>query len=189
MRLFLAVDPDEAARERLDALRTSLEQAAGEASSALRWVTAAVAHITLHFLGEVDRARLERLVAALGSAVPSMPFDVALGAPEVFPVSGPPRVVWMAVERGRTELAALHRETGARLEQAGFAVERRPYTPHLTLARVRDRRRAGPLAVRLRDGHAAPVGWRVDRATLFESDLSGRAPCYRSLHVIGLGSH
>jgi 2'-5' RNA ligase len=188
VRLFLAVDPDEAARARLEALRADLERAAGEAAAALRWVTASVAHITLHFLGEVESAAADRLVSALEVAVPAAPFEVALGAPEVFPASGPPRVVWLPAERGGAELAALHGVLGGRLREAGLVVEQRPFTPHLTLARVRDQRRARPLAARFRDLHPAPIHWRVDRATLFQSDLSGRSPQYRALHVIGLGS-
>jgi len=189
VRLFLAVDPDEAARAGLAALQAGLVRAAADSASALRWVAPAVAHITLHFLGEVATARVDGLVGALGPSASVAPFEIALGAPEVSPPSGPPRVLWMPVARGRAELAALHRELGERVRAAGLSVEARPFTPHLTVARVRDRRGARPLAARVGDVHAPPIRWRIDRATLFESDLSGRTPQYRARHVIGLGSH
>ena len=70
VRLFLAVSPDAPARLRIDALRADVERAAGDAAPALRWVAAAVAHLTVHFLGEVDSGRLPALVASLESAVP-----------------------------------------------------------------------------------------------------------------------
>ncbi|HKW03333.1 MAG TPA: 2'-5' RNA ligase family protein, partial [Vicinamibacterales bacterium] len=100
MRLFLAVSPDAPARARIDALHADVERAAGDAAPALRWVASAVAHLTVHFLGDVDSGRVPALVTALGSTAPISGFDLMLGAPEVSPRHGPPRVVWMPVTTG-----------------------------------------------------------------------------------------
>lgn len=190
MRLFLAVSPDAAARLRIDALRADVERAAGDAAPALRWVAAAVAHLTVHFLGEVDAERLPALVASLESAVPCAAADLMLGSPQVSPASGPPRVVWMPVTTGAGRLAEVHRTLGERLTREGITIERRPFTPHLTIARVRDReqRRARALGGRLRDLHVASIGWHVDHVTLFRSDLSGPTPRYEALHTITLAA-
>lgn len=188
MRLFLAVSPDAAARVRIDDLHAGVERAAGDAAPALRWVAAAVAHLTVHFLGEVDPGRVPALVASLESAVPFPAFDLTLGPPEVSPRSGPPRVVWMPVTTGAERLAEIHRTLGERIAREGIAMERRPFTPHLTIARVRDReqRRAQALGGRLRDLRLASIGWRVDHVTLFQSDLSGPTPRYQALHTVTL---
>ncbi|HKV99114.1 MAG TPA: 2'-5' RNA ligase family protein, partial [Vicinamibacterales bacterium] len=65
-----------------------------------------------------------------------------------------------------------------------------PFTPHLTIARVREReaRRARTLGARLGDLRAAAIGWRVDHVTLFRSDLSGPTPRYEALHTISLSA-
>jgi RNA 2',3'-cyclic 3'-phosphodiesterase len=188
VRLFLAVSPDAPARLRIDALRADVERAAGDAAPALRWVEAAVAHLTVHFLGEVDSGRLPVLVTSLESAVPGPAIDLTLGPPEVSPASGPPRVVWMPVTTGAERLAEVHRTLGERLAREGIAIERRPFRPHLTIARVRDReqRRARALGGRLRDLRLASIGWRVDHVTLFQSDLSGPTPRYEALHTVTL---
>lgn len=188
MRLFLAVSPDAPARLRIDALHADVERAIGDAAPALRWVAAAVAHLTVHFLGEVDPGRLRALVASLESAVPLPAFALGLGPPEVSPLSGPPRVVWMPVTTGADRLTEVHRTLGERIVREGIAVERRPFTPHLTIARVREREagRARALRGRLDDLRVAPIGWPVDHVTLFRSDLSGPTPRYEVLHTVTL---
>jgi 2'-5' RNA ligase len=188
VRLFLAVSPDGPARGRIDALHAELERAAGDAATALRWVASAAAHLTVQFLGEIDAARVPPLLTALDAVVPIDVFDLVLGSPEVSPASGPPRVVWMPVTTGAGPLTQVHRSLGERIARTGVAIESRPFNPHLTIARVRDReqRRARSLGGRLRDLRVEPIGWRVDHVTLFRSDLSGPAPKYEALHAVAL---
>lgn len=190
MRLFLAVSPDEAARNRIDALHIQVERTVGDAAPALRWVAPAVAHLTVHFLGEIETTRVAPLVAALESTVPVEAFDLTLGAPEVSPRKGPPRVIWMPVVSGVEPLTQVHRRLGERLARAGVPIEPRPFAPHLTIARVRERehRRSRLLGPRLHDLRVPSIGWRVDHVTLFRSDLSGPTPKYDALHTIVLGS-
>jgi 2'-5' RNA ligase len=128
------------------------------------------------------------VLAQLGETLPVAPFDVALGHLGVFPPHGPPRVFWVAVERGREALSAIHRELGRRLTAAGVAIETRPFSPHLTLARVRDgeQARARRVAGRLGGIEVAAIGWRVDRVTLYHSDLSGPAPRYDVVRHVAL---
>ena len=155
---------------------------------ALRVVAAASAHLTVHFLGEVEAARVPSLVIALESTVPIAAFDLALGAPEVSPLTGPPRVVWMPVTAGADPLTQVHHTLGERLTRAGVAIESRPFRPHLTIARVREReqRRARSLGARLPAVRAEAIGWRIDHVTLFRSDLSGPTPKYDAVHTIAL---
>ncbi len=190
MRLFLAVSPNAEARRQIHSTRMALERAAGEAASALRPVAADAAHLTVHFLGDIDAAKLAPLVAALGSSLSTDPFDLALGAPEVSPRSGPPRVVWMPVTTGGDRLAAAHAELGARLANVAIPLEARPFTPHLTLARVRDRERqlGRVLRERVPTVDADSIRWRVDHVTLFQSDLSGPSPRYIARHRVALGA-
>jgi RNA 2',3'-cyclic 3'-phosphodiesterase len=191
VRLFLAASPDARARRRLAAVHEELARSLGDAVAAVRWVTVAAAHLTVHFLGEVDASRVPQLIDALGDDLPVDPFDVALGPPEASPVRGLPRVVWMPVTAGREPLSRVHDALGARLLGAGRSIEARPFTPHLTIGRVRDRERdrASTLRARL-DGartEVSPIGWHVDRVTLFRSDLSGPSPVYDARHTIALG--
>lgn len=187
MRLFLAVEPSAAAREQLELLTADVRRALGDAADRLRWTPAANVHLTLHFLGEVDDGRLSGLRESLGSELAGSPFDTQVGALGTFPVGRPPHTLWVSLQAGGAMLGRLHGDLASRLREAGARVETRPFSPHMTLARVRDRERhraARRVAEGLAHVRVPPIGWRVDRVTLFRSDLSGSAPRYDALHEI-----
>ncbi len=188
MRLFLAVSPDPSARAQIERVHAMLARSLADAAAALRWVNSSVAHLTVHFLGEIDPALVAALISALDGSVPVGPFDLSLSGLEASPRSGPPRVVWIPVATGAEPLAAVHRTLAERITSVGIALEARPFTPHLTIARVRDqeRRHLRSLGARLREFRCNPIAWRVDHVTLFRSDLSGGMPKYESLHTIAL---
>jgi 2'-5' RNA ligase len=186
--VFVGLEPDAPARQQLTDVLRHLQARLGPLSAALRWNPAENVHLTLHFLGEVDAGRLSSLRTALGDPIPIAPFDLETGGLGTFPASGFPRVLWMAIAQGGDPAIRLHAELGTRLSQSGFAVETRPFSPHITLARVRERsqREAKGLAGALREVRIDPVRWRVDRATLFRSHLSSSAPKYEPLQHLRL---
>jgi RNA 2',3'-cyclic 3'-phosphodiesterase len=188
MRSFLAVSLDDPARSALAELLAGLERVAAGESSALRWSRAANIHLTLHFLGDVDPPREAALRVQLEAPLATPPFDITLGQLGTFPPARPPRVFWAAVDEGRDEMIAIHAELGRRLNAAGIALEGRPFTPHLTLARARDseQRRARKVAQRLTHVQVPRVRWRVDHVTLYHSDLSGPAPRYDAVQHVSL---
>ena len=148
-----------------------------------RWVPAVNLHITLWFLGEVEADRVPRICESV-----SVPFDVPrftlrAGGLGAFPSSGPPRVFWMGVTTGGESLAALHTRLASRLAPLGFEPERRAYSAHLTLARVRDVARGAAADVRrLLAGITAEAGsMEVSAATLFRSRVSSRGAAYEPL--------
>jgi 2'-5' RNA ligase len=88
------------------------------------------------------------------------------------------------------ELQALHRELERRLAALGFEIERRRFSPHLTVARVREH--GDGRVRRLRDALAGldvrPVGWSVGRVALIQSDLSGPRPRYTTIAHLDLAA-
>jgi 2'-5' RNA ligase len=188
MRVFLAIEPDTAALARLGHLADGVRVALGDAASALRWTPAANLHITLHFLGDLDPARLALMRDVIGDRLPGPPFEAATADLGTFPDRGPLRTLWVSIGAGREGVVAVHRELRERLLRAGTEVEERAFTPHLTLARARNRdSRPAPFILRRLSAVSAPsVSWRVDHATLFASDLSGPAPRYRAIQTVQL---
>lgn len=91
-------------------------------------------------------------MAAAAEAVAPSPAEAALDALGAFPSWDAPRVVWAGVGRGAAELCALEAALRPRLAAAGFPVENRPFVPHLTLGRVKDRRKGAAL-------RAAAASW------------------------------
>jgi 2'-5' RNA ligase len=132
MRLFTAIDlPPEVVR-RLDGLITGLRP-----SARLHWSPARNLHITTKFIGEWPEARLAELVQALGSLAPNEPIWIEVRGLGFFPNPRAPRVFWAGVH-APPNLAELARQTDRALHRLGVPLEPRPFSPHLTLARIKE---------------------------------------------------
>ncbi len=111
---------------------------------ALRWVDAAGIHLTLAFLGELDDDRLALAMEATQAAAHDFPtFDYRLTAPGIFGSPQQPRVIWMGIadqpvaQLHGSPLQRLHHTLNRELQRRNFETENRPFSPHLTLARVK----------------------------------------------------
>jgi len=172
MRLFFAAELPEQVRNLLGGLR--LAEAAD-----YRWVDPGLLHVTLAFLGQQPQARLEALEqvgrAAAGASQTGV---LKLGQGGSFGPRREPRVLWLGLDGDVDALLGLQTRLADALRGAGFNLDERPFSPHITLARRRDGvRSAGSPAwpPALRD--EAPT-FRLDHLTLVESRLSPRGPTY-----------
>jgi 2'-5' RNA ligase len=151
------------------------------------WVGRDNFHLTLKFLGDVDSARLEAIVAALGEAAAGCsPFDLAVGGLGAFPSPTRPRVLWVGLDAGAGEAARLAERVDQTLAGVGFARETRAFSPHVTLGRVREPRRQPGLAEFLRGGEFGRQ--HVDRLCLMQSTLSPRGARYTELAAVPLAT-
>ena len=143
----------------------------------------ATAHLTLRFLGEVPPERnhlLGRLLAGVGRE--SAPFLLRLEGVGAFPTPARPRVVWVGVTRGRSEVAELARRVQAALA-SDFGPSPEEFVPHLTLFRVRsvqDRVVAQELLAGARPA-PPPRDVLIDRLLLKESVLGPRGAVHRTI--------
>lgn len=159
LRLFVACEP---AGEVLDAIRAWQRRELGGRED-VRLNTAL--HITLCFLGGVERAHLETLVAAL-AGVRYRAFALSASEPLFLPQRGGKRVVALRVEDPSGGLASLQAAVSERLAATGlYEAERRTYHPHVTVARYR--RPGQPFS--LQNVNIAEFG--VDRFSLYSSLL------------------
>jgi RNA 2',3'-cyclic 3'-phosphodiesterase len=145
------------------------------------WIPADRMHLTIRFIGEVDDGKASMVRQALEEPLTVAPFRLTLCGAGTFPKSGTPRVVWLGVTEGREQLLCVERAINARLTPLGILEEDRAYSPHLTLARVRDP--AGLKSTRLLDGLTdRRIGTtHIDTITLFQSKLSPKGPTYTPL--------
>ncbi len=112
---------------------------AGAHAAILRPVRAEGIHLTLRFLGETTDEEMGRVATACATAAAAAgPFDVAFGPLGVFPNARRPRVVWVGLHEGVAPLLALHQRLEDALLSMQVVASRERYTPHVTLARVRD---------------------------------------------------
>jgi 2'-5' RNA ligase len=106
----------------------------------VRWTAPASIHLTLHFLGEVEAASLEPIREMMAaSAAAGRPFALDLAGVGCFPNVRRPRIVWVGISGDTPALVALQQDLGERLQAGiGFKPEERPYSPHLTIGRVKN---------------------------------------------------
>ncbi len=104
----------------------------------VRWVDPAGIHLTLAFLGELnDRQLAEAIQASITTAQHVQPFSYALTRLAIFGPPHQPRVLWMGIKEATMVLSRLHRALNHELTQRGFEIDDRPFSPHLTLARIK----------------------------------------------------
>ncbi|MDE2781120.1 MAG: RNA 2',3'-cyclic phosphodiesterase [Chloroflexota bacterium] len=185
VRVFVAIDLPEAAKE---TLRQAVADLQDNLQQGIHWVRPEGIHLTLKFLGDVSTARVGDIQAAMDKAAREFEpanFRLALSGLGVFPNPREPRVLWAGVSGDMEALEHLQGLTDGCLEDAGFARERRPFRPHLTLGRVRDqvapeqRRRIGQAIQQ-----ATPpqrVEWQVGEVHLIRSTLTPGGAIYDSI--------
>ena len=194
IRAFLAVELSGALRAELATVQQELRRRIGpEVKRGMRvtWPQPASIHLTLKFLGEIDEQRIEPLRAALGPLIGSrQAVSVPLERFGVFPHPQRPRVVWMGPseswEKGveAEQVGDLHRAIEQACEGFGYPRETRPFSPHLTLVRIKlgERQLGAALA---RDGmldHPRSSGSvAVESVVLMRSDLKPAGSVYTRL--------
>jgi len=150
--------------------------------SGVRWVRTANLHLTLRFLGDaVDRnllAPLDQGLEQIGRQ--TAPFDIHAHGAGAFPNLNRPRTIWIGLAGDQLlQLAQLVEEVTVR---AGFVAERRPYTPHLTIGRMRDLRGWPPIRDLLRDASNYDFGSAsITEMILYRSIVGGEASQYLPL--------
>lgn len=169
-RLFIAINLPDYVKDELGALQRN-------DIPGTRRTTRNQMHVTLHFIGDVDDGVQADLMAVL-SAVQAEPFELALGGVGQFPPNGKPRVLWAGVQEN-SQLQQLHKTIGKCLTELGIEIEKRPYTPHLTLARLKitpPRHAVQNFLEEHAQFHTVP--FRVEEFVLFSSELRPQGARY-----------
>lgn len=180
-RIFVAVDLSSEARQLLSRRVMTIagsRKLPGRPTPPQNW------HLTLCFLGDVPRDRFEMMVHLLSQAPLGGAFRCRFGKLGCFPRPARATVLWVGVADGAASLATLAAGVGEAAEAAGLQVPERPFSPHLTLSRVRPPQNLRALVA------ASPstgVDMRVDEVKVFRSHLGGGPPRYEVMERIPLG--
>jgi RNA 2',3'-cyclic 3'-phosphodiesterase len=182
MRTFVAVTLPGAAQAELGRVGAVL---AGQVPpGSVRWVQPEQIHLTLRFLGETAVSQLPAITSSLDKVGQQTgPLTLRLGRVGCFPNCKRPRVIWAGLEGEVRPLAALQRRVEAALVPLGWAAEKRPFQPHLTLGRVKD---VGKLGRANWDVAVEPVEVEVTAVVLVQSQLQRSGPIYTNLHTSNL---
>jgi RNA 2',3'-cyclic 3'-phosphodiesterase len=175
MRLFTGLDLPHQVVASLDQLISRLRPAAR-----IHWSPPQNLHITTKFIGEWPEERLDELKAALAAVTVRPPIPVHIRRVGFFPNPHAPRVFWCGIEApGLEDLAAATDRATAAL---GIASETRAFSPHLTLARIKERINLQPLRELIAGLPPLDFGqFTADRFFLYHSRLSPSGSVYTKL--------
>lgn len=179
IRAFLAIDLPESYRESLSELLRVLQRHPAD----VKWVSAANLHLTLKFFGQITPAQVEAIILALKPVTAATAaFNLGLEQVGGFPNLRSPRVIWLGCRGQLDRLTALHDRLSQALVPLGFPPEERPFTPHLTLGRVRSGRGRQELSATLQELKVPelPV-FQVEELTLYQSVLKPQGAVYTPL--------
>jgi len=176
VRAFIAIDLEPEIKETLQSLVRELKTTRAD----IRWVSAGGMHLTLKFLGPIDESQVHRVEEILaGVARRHAPFPLRLERTGAFPGEKSPRVLWVGFAAD-PELLALQDEIEQALEAEGFERDKRGFTPHLTLGRVKGPDRVAKTMAELDRRREESFGaMTVRKIALFESVLRPEGAEYR----------
>ncbi len=184
IRTFIAISLPESVLQAMGQAQKTL----GTLGHGVRWVRKEGIHLTLKFLGDVDRDDVEKIQMAMERAAEgSSPFVLAGEGMGVFPDPRRPRVIWTGLSGDLEVLFALQAHLESQLKGLGFPKEKRPFKGHLTLGRVKGRLDT----TRLREALEGLRRFQTDAFTvrsvvLFQSTLRPQGAVYTKLAEVSL---
>ncbi len=141
IRAFIAIELPDPVKQSLASLMDKLRPAE---HPYVKWADTEGIHLTLKFLGNIAQGQVPRIIEGIAQAAQGLsPFELQIGGLGVFPNLQRPRVIWVAVKGDVERLSTLQRGIDHVLLPLGFSREERPFTPHLTLGRLRERASPG----------------------------------------------
>jgi len=190
IRSFIAIELPEEVKTGLNRLQTELKL---PRHNFVKWVATEGIHVTLKFLGNIYPEKVAEITKVMEQASQgSVPFQLEISEVGAFPNLRQPRVLWLGIRGDIDKLVAWQQRIDSGLVPLGFAKETRPFTPHLTLARLRegvspgDRRDFGELVIKT----PVEVNFKVNvnSLSLIKSQLLPGGAVYSRLAEVKLKS-
>jgi len=177
MRCFVGLPLPKSYQDRLEDISQTWRS---RLKSRISWTRSGNWHLTLFFLGQISQDVASQVQEVL-SRIMYPPFRFQAGGGGFFPPGAKksPRVIWTGLEKGAVDSIALAGQVQAALEQLGFAAEKRPFRPHLTLGRIKQAKVGDDWSALLRDLEARE--WpeiRIRSFVLWQSFLKPSGPEY-----------
>jgi RNA 2',3'-cyclic 3'-phosphodiesterase len=183
LRAFIAIELPQPLQSAIEKQTARLRQTIGDES--VRWVPTQNLHLTLKFLGNIAASHMDFLKQLLTQTADlHTPFDLQIGGIGSFPNSKMPRVLWAGIH-APAELASLQKHIEAGATRLGYERDARPFSPHLTLGRVRqgvDSANLQKVRSALESIQIGNIGSaRMDAVHLYKSELHTAGSVYTKL--------
>ena len=184
IRTFIAIELNQQIQDTLKDTQNDLQKLDVDA----RWVKPSNIHLTLKFLGNISPKKLK----AIQEIFPEMfknfsPFDISLAHLGVFPKINRPRIIWAGIEDKDNKVQTLAETAENHLCRLGFPKERKEFSPHVTIARLRSLKNQALPSQRIKE-YSFPEGLTqtVRHVILFKSTLTPQGSIYEPLSTAEL---
>lgn len=149
------------------------------------WVKPSNIHLTLKFLGNINPQLLSKVKEVIVESLPPVPeFSISLGTVGVFPNIKQPRVLWIGVEETHQQLILLKSNIDKGLEPLGFEIDRKKFSPHLTLGRIKSAKGKSRLREMIQSFEKMDAeAIKVSSVKLMQSQLTPRGSIYTVLQA------
>jgi 2'-5' RNA ligase len=185
VRTFIALDLDE---DRLKSELRDFQDKLLSIGADVKLVAPVNIHVTLRFLGEIEEDAVQKVIDLM-KEVTFQPFDLELRGVGVFPSISHMNVIWVAMRKGEEELNRIVETIEPGLQRMGIPKDRKGFSPHITVARVRTGRNKQQTARLLEDLSDKDFGsMRVEQIRLKKSILAPGGPVYSTLFEVKAGN-
>ncbi len=185
VRAFIACSLDEATKESIRELTARLKKI----DSGIKWVRPEAMHLTLRFLGNMDKDDVELAGEAMEETAAGLsPVQVVVAGHGTFPPGKKPRVVWLGLKKGGDELYSIYERLEESLQAKGLGPADKAFKPHLTLGRVKSPKGVNRMLKELEEVGDRVIGeFTAGEITLFKSELRPSGAVYTELKKAKLG--
>ena len=183
MRAFIGVEIQAEFKEKIKQLQEKI----AESGADIKFVEPENLHFCLKFLGEVEESKINKIKEVLEKVCAQFePFEVEISGLGCFPSRNYINAFWLGIKNPQA-IIALAELIDSSLAELGFEKEKRPFTPHLTLGRVKTGKNKLELVDMIRQLEKVEIGkMQVKEVKLFESVLKLKGPVYNEIFYIKL---
>ena len=183
IRTFICIEIPDSIKKRISRLQETLRETEAQVS----WTKSSNVHLTLKFLGGVEASRIEPASRALERAASGIgQFEVEIGGAGCFPSRKSPRVLWVGVPNVAEPLRQLYSNIENELAREGFEREKRKFSPHLTIGRIRAPLNTASLTEALFETGFDTETFIATEVILMRSDLKPTGSIYTPQSIVRL---
>ncbi len=184
-RMFVGLEISEEARNRIAEYSARIRDRFR--AHKVSWERPEKYHLTVKFLGDVNTDQIEALFESTAFLAKKFkPISLEMKSTGVFPSPKNPRILWIGINEENKSLEKLALQFESEFEKLGFKREKRIFHPHLTIARIREPRKAGELALAHLNEKFKPVQFTISEIIIFESQLKQMGSIYIPINKIAI---
>jgi len=183
MRTFIAIELPEDIKKKIEQLQAPLKKT----DAFVSWVKPKNIHVTLKFLGEVSEEKIGAVFSATEKALEgARKFTMNLQGMGGFPDLKRPRVIWVGTGSGEKELSRMAERIEQEMEKIGFPKEKRKFSPHFTIGRVKSQKNIEGLLRLVKSSDFQTDEIQVEEVVVMKSQLHPAGAIYTPLKKVPL---